>query len=469
MKYKKPGFIVPTILISVMFIVTISLYVLSLSISVQQAASREASRQNAQFVADAGLDAGIQSLNADQTWTGTRDGLGNLAEITLYDDGKMKTTYQTDVIDGATTKDKTLATTGRVYIPATATTPKVIRKYELDVKAVTNGLGLTSVVSGVGGLTLNNNSKITGGDVVVNGTVNVGNNAQIGLSTTALENAVNLRVAHTNCPNPANGTYPRVCASGENGQPITANGPIYADVRATNQTTSTNMSRPGLIPNQTVAPYVLPDYDRNAQKAAVTATYASSHSTISCGNNQTKTWPANIKITGNINLGNNCVVTLSGNVWLTGNITFGNNSIIKVSDGLGLTRPTFMIDGSNGFVSGNNTQVLPNNTGTGVFIISYWSGDTGCSPDCNNVSGTALKTGQDVTTINLSNNATAPNSILYARWSRVNVSNNGELGAIAGQSIVLGSNAVINFTASVPGSTNLNITWVKRGYLRVFQ
>lgn len=466
---QKKGFIVPTILISVVFIVTISLYILSLSLTIQRSASQEAYRQNAQFVADAGLDAGIQSLNADQNWTGTVDGLGNPAEVTLYDDGKIKTTYQTTVIDGATDQEKTLATTGRVYVPSSAASPKVVRRYELDVRAVTNGLGLTSVVSGVGGLILNNNSKITGGDVVVNGTVTVNNNAQIGLSTTALENAVNLRVAHTNCPNPPNGTYPRVCASGENGQPITANGLIYADVRATNQTNGTNMSNPGLVPNQTVAPYILPDYDRDAQKAAVTTTYASNNAAVSCGNNQTKTWPANIKIEGNITLGNNCVVTLSGNVWLTGNISFGNNSQIRVSDSLGLTRPTFMIDGPTGFISGNNTQVLPNSSGTGVFIITYWSGDTGCSPDCNNVSGVALKNGQEVTTINLANNASAANSILYARWSRVTVSNNGELGAIAGQSIVLGSNAVINFTASVPGSTNLNVTWVKRGYLRVFQ
>ncbi|MDQ3093642.1 MAG: hypothetical protein M3Q70_00485 [bacterium] len=466
---KKSGFIVPTILISVTFIVTISLYVLSLSISVQQNASREAARQNAQFVADAGLDSGIQSLNADQTWTGTRDGLGNLAEITLYDDGKMKTTYQTEVIDGATLKDKTLATTGRVYIPASATTPKVTRKYELDVKAVTNGLGLTSVVSGVGGLVLNNNAKITGGDVVANGTITVNNNAQIGLSTTAVDDAVNIRVAHTNCPEPATGSYPRVCAAGENGQPILANGPIYADVRATNQTNGTNMSKPGLMPNQTVAPYVLPDYDRDAQKSAVVVTHNSSDATIQCGNGENEDWPANVKINGNINLGNNCKLTINGNVWLTGNITFGNNAQIIVNNTLGITRPTVMIDGPQGYISGNNTQVIPNSSGTGIFFITYWSSDTGCSPDCNNVTGAFLKNSQAVTTISLTNNASAANSILYARWSRVVIANNGELGAVAGQSIVLNENAVINFTTSVPGSTNLNVTWVKRGYLRVFQ
>lgn len=458
---KRSGFIVPTILITFSMIITMTIYILALTISTQRSAAQESYKQNAQFVADAGLDAGIQSLNLNQAWAGTA------GEVTLYSDAKTKTTYDTIIIAGATDKQKTIRTVGRVYSPSTATTPKYTRKYELDVRAVTNGLGMTSVVSGVGGLILNNNAKITGGDVVVNGTVTVSNNAQIGLSTTSLANAVNLRVAHTNCPNPATASYPRVCTSGENGQPITANGQIYADVRATNQTTGTNMSNPGLIPNQTVAPYILPDYDRNAQKAAVTTTKASSDAAIACGNNQTKTWPANVKITGNFALGNGCTVNITGDVWLTGSISFGNNAKFVVSNSLGTTRPTFMIDGSLGFVSGNNSQVVPNSSNTGIYFITYWSADS-CSPDCSNVTGTALKNSQDIVTITLSNNASAPNSIIYARWSRVSVANNGELGAVAGQSILLSNNAVINFTASVPGSTNLNVTWVKRGYLRVY-
>lgn len=465
------GFIVPTILISVVFIVTTALYILSLSITNQKSAANEAYRQNAQFVADAGLDAAIQAVNEIDDWPGTEVSPGVIGEVTLYDDGKTKTTYETVVTAGASDEEKTITTTGRVYSPVTSTTPKFIRKYQLDVRAVTSGTGPASVVTGVGGLVMNNNSKITGGDVVVNGTITMSNNAQIGLSTTPLANAVNIRVAHTNCPNPVNGTYPRVCASGENGQPLTlgTTARIYADVRATNQTTGTNMFNPGLVPGQTVDPIVLPDYDRDAQKAAVATTLTSSDSTIACGNNQSKTWPANVKITGNVSLGNNCTVTVSGNTWLTGNLTFGNNAKIVVAASVGTTRPTFMIDGSSGFVSGNNSQVLPNASGTGIYFITYWSSDTGCSPDCNNVTGNFLKNSQDVVTINLNNNASAPNSILYARWSRVSVSNNGQLGAVAGQSISLGNNAVINFTASVPGSSNLTVTWVKRGYLRIFQ
>lgn len=461
--YSQAGFIMPVLMFTIVFIITLIAITGSYSLTTYNLSTREGYRTNAQLAADAGLDASLVQINASPSWTGTS------GEVVVLDTGTIKTTYQTTVQAGATSDKKVLSTTARTYSPSNATTPKVTKKYDLDIQAVTSGTGPSSVVTGVGGLVLNNNAKITGGDVVVNGTITIGNNSQIGLSTTALANAMNVRVAHTNCPNPVTSAYPRTCASGENGQPITigTNGKIYADVRATNQTTSTSMSNPGLVPNQTVDPLVLPAYDRAAQKAAVSQTFASTDSTIACGNNQTKTWPANIKITGNLTMGNNCTINLSGNVWMTGNLTYGNNAKIKVADTLGATQPVIMVDGSSGITISNNGTVQVNSTGTGIYFIAYWS-SASCSPDCTDVTGSDLKNSQDVVKINLSNNGSAPGSILYARWSRVSVSNNGDIGAVAGQSILLGNNAVINFTASVPGSDNLVQTWVKRGYMRVF-
>lgn len=475
---KSNGFIMPVLLFTLAFIVTIIGLVGSLSLTTYNLATREAYKVNAQMAADAGLDVGIHKFNLDNSWTGTSSsdpgwsGVGD--EINLLDTPKLRTTYETDIIDGASENRKIISVTARSYFPSDSTTAKITRKYEVDLQAVTSGTGPSSVVSGVGGLVLSNNAKITGGDVVVNGTITMGNNSQIGLSSTPVGNAVNIRVAHTNCPSPATSAYPRVCGSGENGQPITVgtNAKIYADVRATNQTNSTNMFNPGLVPNQTVPPVILPAYDRAGQKAAVTTTLPPNNSTIACGNNQTKNWPANLKITGNITLGNNCTVNLAGNVWITGNLTFGNNSKIKVPDSVGTNMPVIMIDGSGGLVIGNNGTVQTNSSGTGIYFIAYWS--SACSivgespPDCSEITGTALKNSQDVVKIDLSNNGSAPGSILYSRWSRARVSNNGAIGAVAGQSIELGNNAVINFTASVPGSNNLTITWVKRGYMRVY-
>lgn len=456
------GFVMPVLLFTITFVMTIIAAAATLGVTNYNLANREVYKVNAQLAADAGLDAALNQVNSNPSWLGTG------SEVQVMNSNNVRTTYTTTVQTTSPTK-KTIDVVSRAYFPAASSTPKIIRRYAVDIEAVTSGTGLTSVVSGVGGLVLNSNSKITGGDVVVNGTVTVNNNAQIGLSTTPLANAVNLRVAHTNCPTPATSAYPRVCGTGENGQPISigTNGRIYADVRATNQTNGSGMSNPGLVPGQTVPPTTLPDYDRAAQKAAVSQTLTPTSSTIACGNNETKTWPANAKITGNIMLGNNCTVNLSGNVWITGKLDFGTNSRLIVPNSLGSTMPVIMVDGSGGLTISNNGSVVANNVGTGIYFIAYWS-NAGCSPDCTTVTGTELKNSQDLVRVNLANNGSAPGSILYARWSRTQVSNNGSIGAVAGQSIELGNNAVINFTASVPGSDNLTQTWVKRGYMRVF-
>ena len=167
-------------------------------------------------------------------------------------------------------------------------------------------------------------------------------------------------------------------------------------------------------------------------------------------------------------MGNNCTITIEGNVWITGDLSTGNQGVIKVADSLGTTRPVIMIDGSNGFNFANNGKIIPNSSGTGVEIRTFWSSGA-CSPDCTDVTGTDLANSQNVVTIDLGNNGSAPNSVFISQWSRVRVSNNGSLGAVAGQSIYLSNQAVISFTAAIPGSDNLITTWVKRGYMRVYQ
>lgn len=469
------GFIVGSLLVLVFVMSFLLLSITATSLANYNSATNENARTNAQFVADAGLDLALYEINQDDTWPGTVDGLGSIVEETLYDDGTIRTTYEVTVTDDGSGSSKVIRSVGRSYRIGVSADPIATRAYELQIAAVTSGTGPGSVVSGVGGLILNNNSRITGGDVIVNGRVTIGNNAQIGLST----NPVNLRVAHQSCPQPVNSTYPQVCTTGE---PITNSGLIYADVQAQNQTTSTGMTSPGLT-SSSFAPIAVPGYDRATHKAAVAATYAPNNSAVSCGNNQSKSWPANVRITGNITLGNNCRVTINGNVWITGNLTFGNNSEIIIANSLtlpsGWTRPVIMIDGSSGMTTGNNSRITPNSSGLGTEVVTTWwntntltNGGFNCGGisdllDCTAVTGVALSSSQNTTTINLSNNANAANSVFRTLWSRAVVSNNGALGAIAGQTIQLGNNAVINFTASISGSDNLVTTWVKRGYFRV--
>ena len=435
------------------FLLMISAY-MQFTSSSYYVARKDQFHTNSQIAADAGADFAIEQINANSSWAGT-------GETVLHNETALKTTYAVSVTNNSSTS-KTLTVTGRTYAPAKATTASTSVVLKIDLEAVTSGgTGPSSVVSGVGGLILTNNAKISGGDVVVNGTISMGNNSQIGLST----NAVNVRVADQVCPQPADSTYPQVCVGGT--QPISVgnNAHIYGNVKANNQTSGNGMSNPGLVASSGVTPATLPVFDRSS--FTVSSTHASTDSGIACGNNGTVSWPANVKITGNITFGNNCTVNITGNVWLTGNINTGNNSKIKVANSLGTTTPIIMVDGSSGFTFGNNGQIVPNASGTGVEMHSFWS-QGACSPNCTTLTGTALANSQNVTTINLANNGSANNSVFIAQWSRVSVTNNGGLGAVGGQSVSLGANAVINFTSSVPGSDNRVTTWVKHGYERLY-
>jgi hypothetical protein len=468
---KENGFIVGTLLVVIFIVSILIVTVTGSSIGNFQSASAEQYRVSAQFAADAGLDLGLHELNLDSDWTGTG---GEIDFYTTSAGKSIRTTYEVVIGSGSATNRKTITSTAKVYSPSTETTPKSTRIYQLEAQAVTSGTGPGSVISGVGGLIVENNAKITGGDVIVNGNVSISNNGQIGLST----NPINLRVAYQSCPSPANATFPQVCTTG---QPITNNGLIYGDVQAQLQTTNTGMSDPGLT-SSFFAPVVVPGYDRVAHKAASSPAggYNPNSAPIRCSGG-TANWPANAKIAGNVNISNNCDVTVNGNVWITGNLTFGNNAKIIIANSLGSTPPVIMIDGSNGLDTGNNSQFVPNLSGSGAEVVSVWWNtntstnggfDCGGIPDlldCTSVTGLALSTSQSTTTIELSNNTNAENTVFRTLWSRAEISNNGALGAVAGQTILLKQNAVINFTASIPGSDNLTTTWVKKGYLRVFQ
>lgn len=471
------GFILPLLLVTGVMIVVMITAVASETLTDHRTATHGLYAVDAQLAADAGLDAAMNKMNTVDGWTGTASDAtcAPIGDCTLMNDStqNIKTTYNVAVSDTADPDKKTLTVTAKAFFPITAGAPKVVRKYVMDIEAVTSGVGPTSVASGVGGLILNGNAKISGGDVVVDGTITMANNSQIGLST----NPVNVRVADQACPAQTdpnfNTQYPRVCQAGL-GDTITnpismgATSWIYADVIATNQTNGTNMVSDGLQTGQSFAPIALPSFDRAGFKSTVTAAAqnltGAQASTCSGG---VVNWPANVKITGNITGTNNCIIKLNGNAWITGNVSLGNNQRIVVQDSLGTTRPSIVLDGSGGFTFGNNSAITTNSSGTGAEVVTFWS--TGaCSPDCSSLSGSSLLTSQSTTTINLSNNGSAPNSILYAYWTKAKVSNNGNLGAVAGQTVELGNNAVINFTSSVPNSDNRITTWVKRGYMRIY-
>jgi hypothetical protein len=435
-------------LITLPFLITIALYYTSLSLTSFQVARLDQFHTEAQLAADAGADYAVEQISQDNNWSGTG------GDVLLHSDSKLKTKYDVTVSGDSTAK--TIAVTGKSFWPANATTPTRTVRIYVDLWPVSGGT--YSVITGEGGLFMSNKAKIVGGDVFVNGEINLSNSAQIGLST----NSVNVKVANERCPNPPDSSYPRVCNSGENGQPITiANtAHIYGTVQATGQTDGSNMSNSGLIAGS-VAPQSLPAYDRAAQKAAVSNTITGA--AASCSGKQTVTWPANTKISGDVTVDTQCKVTVQGDIWIAGNLNVNNSAQVVVADSLGSTIPHIMVDGSAGASFNQSAQLMNNSSGTGFELLTFYS-TASCSPDCSSVTGTDLYNSRAVPTITLSQSASAPKTIFYAYWSQVSVGNTGQIGALIGQTININNNGTITFGTST--QTGSPTVWAVKGYRR---
>lgn len=449
-KLNRRGSILLPFVIILPFLILIITYYVSLSVTNFGLARRDQFHTQAQLAADAGADYAMGQISLDENWAGTA------SEVTLHSDSDTKTTYIATVSNDGT-DSKTVTVTGKTYQPASAATPKTSVTIKIGLRPVRSA-GF-SVVTGVGGLYMSNSSKITGGDVFVNGEVSLVNSAQIGLTTSP----VNLYVADQICPVPPDANYPRVCNSGEAGQPITLQNSshIYGSVRANNQTSGSGMSNSGLVATSGVTPQALPDYDRNAQKAAITTTISGSAASCSSG---TKTWAANTKISGNVTVSNSCTVTVLGNVWISGNLDVSNSAKVKVDNSLGSTRPVIMVDGANGAKFSNSSNLVSNSSNTGFEIITYWS-KASCSPDCSDVTGTDLYNSRNTTTISLNNSSQGAKTIFYARWTKVSISNSGQIGALIGQVIDISNSGTITFGTSAGAGTT---TWVISDYRRSF-
>lgn len=453
------GSMILLFLITLPFLILLALYYTRLSLTSFQVANFDQQHTAAQLAADAGADYAVEQISQDNDWAGTASEIPG-GEKPLHSDSRQRTTYEVSVTGDDTSK--IIAVTGRTYAPASATTASRSVKIYVDMRPVTSGI--YSVISGAGGLIMANSSKVVGGDVFINGEISMSNSAQIGLST----KPVNVKVAHQICPNPADATYPRVCASGENGQPIAMNSPqthIYGEVRATNQTNGSNMSNPGLVASSTVAPQALPTYDRQAQKNAVVSANDMTGAAASCsGNGSTRTWKANTKITGNVTVSNKCKVTVEGDVWITGSLTVMNNGteLIVANAPTVTARPNIMVDGSAGIIISNSASLRSNSDGLGFGFYTFHS-TASCSPDCISVTGIDLATSRSVTTILIDTSGDAANSIFYAYWSQVQLANSGQIGALIGQTISLSNSGTVTFGTGV--STG-DVTWVVKGYRR---
>lgn len=290
------GFALLPMLILLPFLVTIGFIFLANSTSSLRLADDDRMRSLAQFAADAGVDYALQEINQDNAWTGTS------TPVDVQDSGIYTSSFSINIQDSGDNKIIYSTGTGRKAVGLVD--ESVERKVQVEIRPVESLEGY-SVVTGVGGLRMSNSAQVFGGDVFVNGTIEMSNSAKIGL----IVDAIDVYVAHQSCPNPPDATYPRICNPGENGEPITINNTahIYANVRANNQTTTSGMSTPGLTASSGVAALSLPPHNRNAQKAAVAVERSGSDAGCSSG---TKVWQANTKINGDVVVRNNCTVDI---------------------------------------------------------------------------------------------------------------------------------------------------------------
>lgn len=457
------GYILIVISVMLTFLVSVALAVTQLSYTSFVTANQDRFIVSAQLAADGGVDYAMNRIAQTEDWTG-------IAETELHNDGTVRTTYEVDVFNPSII-EKYIEVTGRVYSPVGSTDARSTRTLRVDLRPVV--FGSASVQTGNGGLIMDNNATIIAGSVFVNGTLTMNNNAQIGLSVGSVDS---VEVAHNSCPQPANATYPRQCGPTEAGEPVDINGNarIYSLVYATNQTTSDGMYDPddtsnggapaegsGLVPNQTVPPKALPTHDRAAQIAAVEHTLTSSQASCTFPN-LTKTLEANTRVTGNLEVSSTCDLIIEGDVWIEGNLIMQNSADLVVSDILN-DGPTIMVDGQK-MEFKNASAVVSNALGLGARLINYWSA-AACSPNCTDVTGADLRNSQNVETISINNSLGAPNSVFYAKWSKLTLNNSGSIGALVAQTIHMKNNSVVTFgTDTTAGNSRF---WVIDLYRRL--
>jgi hypothetical protein len=433
--------------------------ILSLSIINYSTSKRTVSDLSSHYVAEAGADQAIFEINQNNAYTGTNtvcpiSGSGS-NPVTLFNDAvKGKGTYETCITDGSIANEKLVYVTGKVYVPATAANPISTRRLKIVLEGSQES-GY-AVQTGPGGLVMSNSAAITTGPVYVGGYLTMSNSSSIGSSGTP----VPVDVANARCPAGGGATYPQICAPNVQPNPITLTNTarIYGNVRANGQTVSTSMSHSGLTASSGVTAPSLPDYDRNSQKTAAVNTLTSA--AASCSGSQSKTWPANVHITGNVTLSNSCTITVNGNAWIDGNLSLSNGSIMRVATGI-TTKPTIMVDGSSGVTLSNSSAVATNAGGIGFYIITFRS-TASCSPNCATVTGTDLYNSQTVNTISINNQGLAAGSVFYARWTALTLSNGGSIGSILAQKITLSNSGNVTFGVGLGGSGPY--TWDVRYY-----
>ena len=450
------------VLFSVLMIVGVSL--ISASSSQYYLANIDIAKANATQVAEAGIEQSVKELNQDDNFS------GYASAQTLFSDrtqgtGTFTVTIQNSSSDSAA---KIITSTGKVYRYGQT---KSISERKVRVTVVGTSSNGYSVHTGPGGLILGGSANITNSDVYVNGTITLSGASKIGTASQPLKVfAANYACPTGSTPGP---TYPVVCSST---QPITLahSTAIYGTTCATGQTNQgpnnnfkTGTTGQGLVIGCVAPQVTTPSYDRVAHISAVTTTKTSTDTTIDCTKWQsgiafTRTWPAKLKITGNVNIASSCDLTLTGDVYITGNLTIGGAAKIRAAESVGTTRPVIIVDGT--ISAAGSGGLIANSYGTGVEFISFKS-SASCSPNCTSVTGTDLKTSQSLQTVTVGGGGNMAAGLYYAYWGKIVITGSGNVGAAIGQTVDMSGAGTVTFGTGIAAGAR---TWTITSYQQLY-
>lgn len=458
------GSLLGAVLIAMVALSIIGLSMISLVTNDLQVTTKNVSDANALLVAEAGIEQSLQQLNINDSFAGY-----TTAQTFFNNTDQGRATFET-VITSTSTNAKTITSTSKVYRLNNPT--KIISTRKVKVTVVGTGSEGYSVMSGPGGLILTGSANITNSDIFVNGLLSLSGAAKIGTPS----QPVNVDVAHQSCPTGASpgATYPTVCTTG---QPISLeySTNIYGTVCATNQTSKgpnnniqTGSGGEGLKVGCVTPPTEQPTYDRAAHIAKMTTTSAGNNITYNCSqwqspNGFVRTWPANIKFTGNVSASSSCDLTISGDVYITGNLDIGGAAKIKVANSVGTTRPKIVVDGT--ITSAGSAQLIANSSGTGIHFISFKT-NAACNPNCTSLTGTALKASQSLLTVDVGGAANLPGMVFQSYWGKVKVGGSGTVGAAIGQTVDLSGAGTVTFGTKLSSGAK---TWTITSYQQKYQ
>ncbi|MFO0971188.1 MAG: hypothetical protein U0520_02440 [Candidatus Saccharimonadales bacterium] len=419
------------------------------------------------YTAEAGIEQTLYQLNQNDSFAGfpTEQVFSNSNEF-------GRAVYTSSIKNLAGGNAKTITTTAKTYNYNNASKPVSTRKIRVTV--VGTGSEGYSVHTGPGGLILGGSANITNSDVFVNGRITMSGAARIGTNA----QPVKVDVANQACPMVSNpgASYPQVC---ESGQPIDLQWStyIYGSVCATGQTSYGPNPSKNILPGSgglglqlgcTAAPVSSLSYDRPAHIARMSTTGSMSNSNYNCSQWRnpdafTRTWPANLTMTGNVDLSSSCDLTITGDVYITGNLNIGGAAKIRVADSVGTHRPVIVVDGS--VTVGGSAQMLANTSGTGMHFISFKS-NAPCNPSCTTITGTALKNTQNLETVSVGGAGNLPGMVFQAYWSKIKVDGSGNVGSAVGQTVDLSGAGTITFGTKLSSGAK---TWTITSYQQVFE